>query len=312
MITVAICTYNNAKKLAVALESLRGLLCPPTLDYEILVVDNNSHDETRQVIGRFFPLLGPRLRYVFEGAQGLSHARNRAMREARGDIVSYIDDDVQVDPGWLAAVAAAFEEHCAAVVGGRSHLAWPAQRPPWLPADYEFLLSRLDYGEQVIVNTDQDLFGLNFSVSKPWLQAVGGFDPALGRRGRALYSGEESDLLKRIREKGGIAVYEPRALVRHLVSPERVKRRWFVKRLFAAGKDSIAIAVKEGNVLPSVGGAALHAVRCCGGIAKSIVLGDFSSRNIFRKELVAIHALGRLWARVRLAVRPVIRGPCGA
>jgi glycosyltransferase involved in cell wall biosynthesis len=308
MVSIAICTYNNARKLELVLESLRGLICPPPLEYEILVVDNNSSDETIGVVERCQAAWGPRLRYIFEGAQGLSHARNRALKEAAADIISYLDDDVKVDPHWLSAVATAFEEYPAAVVGGKSYLIYPTERPAWLPEEYEFLLSKLDYGDQVIVGVDKDLFGLNFSVRKEWALRAGGFDPSLGRRGHSLGSGEESDLLKRIRARGGIAVYQPNAVVGHLVSPERVKIRWFLKRLFAAGKDGVAIARKDGAALPSVSEAILHALRCCGSVAKSMVLGDFSGQTLLRKGLVATYALGGGWARLRLALRSGLAG----
>jgi glycosyltransferase involved in cell wall biosynthesis len=308
MVSIAICTYNNARKLEVVLESLRGLICPSALEYEILVVDNNSSDETKAVVERCQAIWGQRLRHIFEGAQGLSHARNRALKEAGGDVVSYLDDDVKVDPGWLSALAAAFEKYAAAVVGGKSYLIYPSERPAWLPEEYEFLLSKLDYGDQVIVGVDKDLFGLNFSVRKEVAVRAGGFDVSLGRRGRALGSGEESDLLKRIRAGGGIAVYEPRAIVGHMVSPERMTVRWFLKRLFAAGRDGVAIARKDGTALPSVSQAVLHALRCCGSVAKSMVLGDFSAQTLFRKGLVATYALGGLCARLRLALRLGLAG----
>jgi glycosyltransferase involved in cell wall biosynthesis len=302
MVSIAICTYNNARKLETVLESLRGLRCPPTLKYEILVVDNNSSDGTKGVIERYQGIWGQRLRYIFEGTQGLSHARNRALREAAGDIISYIDDDVKVDSGWLSAVAAAFEEYSASVVGGKSYLIYPAQRPAWLPEEYECLLSKLDYGDQVIVGLDKDLFGLNFSVRKEVALQLGGFDTSLGRCRDSLGSGEESDLLDRIREAGGLAVYEPRAIVGHVVSGERVTVRWFVKRLFAAGRDGVTVAVKNGDTVPSVRGAAVHALRCSGSILKSIVLGDLSAKVILRKGLVAAHALGTLDRCIRLTL----------
>lgn len=309
MVSIAICTYNNARRLEAVLESLRGLRCPPALEYEILVVDNNSGDETKAVVDRCQAIWGQRLRYIFEGTQGLSHARNRALKEAAGDIVSYIDDDVKVDPGWLSAVAAAFEEYSAAVVGGRSYLIYPSQRPAWLPEEYESLLSKLDYGDQVIVGLDKDLFGLNFSVRKELAVQLGGFDTSLGRCRHSLGSGEESDLLHRIRETGGLAVYEPRAIVGHVVSAERVTVRWFVKRLFAAGRDGVAMAAKNGDTVPSIWAAAVHALRCCGSILKSIVFGDLSAKVILGKGLVAAHALGTLDRRLRLAFSSLFGGP---
>ncbi len=303
MISVAICTHNNAAKLAVALESLKGMVCPPALEYEILVIDNNSSDETKKVVEEYGPVWGSRLRYVFEPNQGLSHARNRAMKEAVGDIVSYIDDDIKADAHWLSAVAAAFENYAdAAVVGGRSYLLFPSAPPVWLSEKCQLLLSRLDYGDQAIVGTDRDLFGLNFSVRKDWLQRVGGFNTSLGRCGRSLISGEESDLLKRIRPLGGIAVYEPAAVVGHIVSPERMRIRWFLRRFFCAGKENVTMDWKNGLAVPSVSQAAIHTVRCTGSIFKSIVLGDLSEKTLVDKLLMAAAALGGLDARVRLAL----------
>ncbi len=308
MVSITICTYNNARKLEAVLESLRNLICPSGLGYEILVVDNHSSDETKSVVERHQAAWGPRLRYIFEEAQGLSHARNRALREAAGDVVSYIDDDVKVDPGWLAAVATAFEEYSAAVVGGKSYLIYSWQRPTWLPEQYESLLSRLDYGDQVIVGLDKDLFGLNFSVRKELAVQLGGFDTSLGRCRHSLGSGEESDLLHRIRQTGGLAVYEPKAVVGHVVSPERVTVRWFVKRMFAAGRDDVAIAAKNGDAVPSIRDAAVHALRCCGSILKSVVFGDFSAKVIISKGLVAAVALGTLDRRLRLAFASLFGG----
>lgn len=302
MISVAICTYNNAAKLAVALESLKDMECPPGLDYEILVIDNNSSDDTKDVVEQYRHLWGPRLRYVFESNQGLSHARNRAMKEAAGDILSYIDDDIKADAHWLSVVAAAFEKYAdAAVVGGRSYLLFPSDPPAWLSEKCQLLLSRLDYGDQAIVGTEEDLFGLNFSVRKAWLERVGGFNTALGRCGRSLVSGEESDLLKRIRTLGGIAVYEPAAVVGHVVPPERMRIRWFLRRFFSAGLENVSLAWKDGLAVPSVSQAAIHVIRCTGSIFKSIVFGEWSRKTLVEKLLVAAAALGSLDARVRLA-----------
>ena len=86
-VTITIQTYNRSAVLAETLESLRPLQCPAGVEYEILVVDNNSTDDTPQVLQKYGVLLAPRLRSVFEPQQGLSHARNRAVRSPRGDRV---------------------------------------------------------------------------------------------------------------------------------------------------------------------------------------------------------------------------------
>lgn len=312
MISVAICTYNNAARLAVALQSLSEMVYPPGLEYEILVIDNNSRDETKQIVESYAHIWGPRLRYIFESNQGLSHARNRAMREAAGDVVSYIDDDIKADPQWLSAIDAAFRKYAtAAVVGGRSYLVFPSNPPAWFSERCEMFLSRLDYGDQPIVNIDRDLFGVNFSVRKEWLHRVGGFDTSLGRCGRSLMSGEESDLLKRIRARGGIAVYEPAAVVGHIVPPERMKLRWFLRRFFFAGRDGVTLAVKDGLPVSSLGQTAIHAVRCAGSIFKSLVFGQWSSKILVDKIVVTAGALGWLEGRVRLALGNRRRGRVG-
>lgn len=296
-ITVTIQTYNRSAVLAETLESLRPLRCPAGVEYEILVVDNNSTDGTPEVIRKYCGLLAPRLRSVFEPRQGLSHARNRALAEARGEVVSFLDDDVIVDPDWLEAVAGAFQEHGAAVVGGKSYLIFRSHRPAWLSEHYEFFLSRLDYGDQVIVGIERDLYGLNFSVRKDIGLQAGGFDPSLGRCGGvSLRSGEESDLLRRIRDLRGVIVYEPKAVVGHIIPEQRLRMKWFIKRAFAAGADLETMQlVDAGSAKTS--GSFVHFLRCCGSVLRSLVRGEIRSDVLFGKSLAVIGALGSLYAR---------------
>jgi len=298
-VTITIQTYNRAATLAETLESLRNLRCPEATEYEILVVDNHSSDDTPQVIEEYRRLLAPRLRSVVETRQGLSHARNRALQEARGQIVSFLDDDVIVDANWLAAVTAAFEEHAATVVGGRSYLIYRSRRPAWLPAHYEFYLSRLDYGDHVLVDTDRDLYGLNLSIRHDAALQVGGFNPALGRCGRvSLRSGEESDLLRKNRGRGGVVVYEPKALVGHIVLESRLRMRWFVRRAFSAGVDTETLGRLEGN-RPRPSRSVAHLLRCCGSVLKSLVRGELAPPILFGKALAVVAALGSLYASLR-------------
>ena len=302
-VTVTIQTYNRAATLAETLESLRHLRCPDATDYEILVVDNNSQDGTAQVIEQYRRLLAPRLRSVVETRQGLSHARNRALQEARGEIVSFLDDDVIVDPSWLAAVTAAFAAHAATVVGGRSYLIYRSRRPAWLPAHYEFYLSRLDYGDQVLVATDHDLYGLNLSIRRAAALQVGGFHPSLGRCGRvSLRSGEESDLLRQIRGRGGIVVYEPRAIVGHIVLASRLRMKWFVRRAWAAGVDTETLARLQDR-RPQPFRSLVHLLRCCGSVLKSLVRGELARPILFGKALAVVAALGSLYASLRAGPR---------
>jgi len=105
-ISVVICTYNRSKTLGAAIESVAAQSLPRSLGCEILVVDNNSTDETRQVVEGLQQRYPERIRYVFERAQGISHARNTGIREAEAEILAFLDDDEIADTEWLANLTA--------------------------------------------------------------------------------------------------------------------------------------------------------------------------------------------------------------
>src|SRR5690349_1483083 len=108
LITVAICTYNRARYLPHAIESLVGQSLAAS-QFEILIVDNASTDPTHEVVKRYLPKLS-NLRYLYEPRQGLSHARNTAWQSAEGKYVAYLDDDAQANPHWLIGILRHFEQ----------------------------------------------------------------------------------------------------------------------------------------------------------------------------------------------------------
>src|SRR5579863_10079992 len=103
-ISVILCTYNRCDDLTQALAGLAASRMPQSVDWEVLVVDNNSKDRTRSVVEEFSSVY-PRFRYLFEGQQGLSNARNAGIAAARGRVLAFTDDDVIIDPGWLLNLA---------------------------------------------------------------------------------------------------------------------------------------------------------------------------------------------------------------
>ncbi len=239
MISVAICTYNNAERLAVALQSLRNLECPPGQQHEILVIDNHSTDATARVIAEFAGVLGARLRSVFESRPGLSHARNRALAEARGEIVCFLDDDATVESGWLVAHAQAYEADAQTVaVGGRILLRWPEgfARPAWLPPALDGYLSALDFGPQPRrLEFPSHPYGCNMSVQRAFAQEIGGFCTRLGRKKSSLLSNEERHFFYQAQRRGGQVIYTPEAVVHHLIPRERLSKKFFVRRGYAQG-----------------------------------------------------------------------------
>src|ERR1700733_6053483 len=109
-ITVILCTYNRCMSLARTLDSVATQTLPERADWEILVVDNNSRDQTRKVVDEFCRQYPGRFRYIFEPQQGKSHALNTGIREAQGDILAFVDDDVVVAKGWIHNLTRVFHD----------------------------------------------------------------------------------------------------------------------------------------------------------------------------------------------------------
>src|SRR5262245_19860801 len=144
--TIAIPTYNRSDDLVKTLESLSRINSSSVQEYEVVVIDNNSTDRTPQVVPELAPAFHGRLRYALEVRQGLNHARNRAVAEARYVSVALRDDEVEVDENWRNSLAAAYEGEDYAAVGGRAYLIYPCERPKWLGERSEGLLSAVNWG----------------------------------------------------------------------------------------------------------------------------------------------------------------------
>lgn len=230
--TIAICTWNRAPLLARTLASL-GRLLPPPVGVEILVVDNGSTDDTAAVVNAANMLP---IRRVVEPVQGLSVARNRAIAEASGELILWLDDDVEVAQDWLGAyLEAAAAEPAAAFFGGPIRLRFLASPPSWLVRNVDVLGSAFaarDLGDVplVIRNLAQVPFGANMAIRRTALCEIG-FDCCLGRCGTNLLSGEETWLFARLLDRGAYGVWVPAAAVDHLISAERLTLD-YVRRYF--------------------------------------------------------------------------------
>jgi glycosyltransferase involved in cell wall biosynthesis len=231
-VSIAIATFNRATELQLTLITLTRLQAHEVDDWEIVVVGNNCSDETANVVASFIPEFEGRLRYVEEFRQGLSHARNRALIEARFEIIAFLDDDVDVDPYWLDALVKTFRAEDCAAVGGRAYLVYPHGRPQWLSEKREGLLSKVEHGTLRRRAMPDELFGVNLSFRREWFERVGNFRIDLGRTGTCLIGDEDVEMLERIAAAGGNLVYEPAALVGHRVAPSRLSRRWFWSRCY--------------------------------------------------------------------------------
>jgi len=223
-------TFNRGQLLGAAVESVLAQQHPATPPFELIVVDNNSTDDTRAVIERFAEV-DRRVRYVFEPQQGSSYGRNAGIREARAPLIAFTDDDVRADSDWLAAVRRAFDEHPdAAVVGGRVLPMWPSPPPGWLTREHWMPLALVDYGDSP-VRIDRGkplcLVSANCAFRRRVLDQVGGFAPEfqLGTH-CILGSVEDHELQLRVLRAGGSIVYDPRVVVHADVQPNRLERAY--------------------------------------------------------------------------------------
>ena len=128
-VTVAICTWNRSAELRKTLDRMRELEVPVAVEWELLIVNNGSTDDTDAVVESFNGLLPVRL--LHEPAPGLSRARNVAIAEAKGDVLLWTDDDVVVGPRWMTALLAGLQSLAAGLVFGRSEPVWPGEPPNW-------------------------------------------------------------------------------------------------------------------------------------------------------------------------------------
>lgn len=226
--SVVVCTYNRAASLRHTLEALHAQRVPADLSWELIVVDNNSQDGTRQVVEEYQARM-PYLRYEFEGRQGLSHARNHGLSCARGGTVLFTDDDVRPEPDWVMQILKGLDEQQADACGGYIAPIWETPPPAWLTARFHGFLAikMLDGPARPIKDSSELPYGANMAFRRALFDRVGVFDTQRGRTGNVLASGEDGELFERILASGAKVVYLPEARVNHCVESFRLNKRYF-------------------------------------------------------------------------------------
>jgi glycosyltransferase involved in cell wall biosynthesis len=250
-ITVIVCTYNRCRSLANALESAAALILPDSVQWEVLVVDNNSRDQTREVVEEFCRRYPGRFRYLFEPKQGKSNALNAGIRDARGDILAFTDDDVIVEPAWLDNLTAALRHGDWVGSGGRVVPLWTTSPPSWLSLEAQHALAPLanfDLGPDAR-QLSETPFGCNMAVRKAMFEKYGGFRPDLGPTTESDFrqwshklpprNSEDSEFGSRLLAAGERLRYEPSAVVSHPVAENRVQKQYFLAWWFEKGRADV-------------------------------------------------------------------------
>ncbi len=242
-ISVILCTYNRGQSLARALNSVAVQTLPNSVDWEVLVVDNNSSDQTREVVEESCHRYPGRFRYVFEPQQGLSRARNAGIREARGDVLAFMDDDVTVAATWLQSLTASLHDGKWAGAGGRILPEETFSPPRWLAMGSPYymggaLFAHFDLGDNPH-ELSQAPHGTNMAYRKEVFEKYGGFRTDLGRCGSNTMSNEDTEFGRRLMSAGERLWYEPSAVVYHPVPEDRLRKEYFLAWWFDHGQATV-------------------------------------------------------------------------
>jgi glycosyltransferase involved in cell wall biosynthesis len=228
-ITVILCTYNRCQSLAKALGSVAVSILPPAIDWEVLVVDNNSNDQTSAVVQEFSCKYPGRFRYIFAPKQGKSYALNCGIRESYGEVLAFMDDDVEVDPNWLQNLTAALKNREWSGAGGRILPEAGFTPPRWMDTNGRYALSPLamfDLGIEAGELMEAPV-GTNMAFHKAMFLKYGGFRTDLGPQPGSEIRNEDAEFGSRLLAGSERFWYEPSAVVYHSIPPSRMQKAYF-------------------------------------------------------------------------------------
>jgi GT2 family glycosyltransferase len=234
-----IATHCRSSLLRGAVESIMRADRPVGLQVQCLIVDNASTDDTAEVARDLCGRYAPAVKYVFEPQGGKSQALNTGIAVTTGELVGMVDDDEELDPGWLSEVAAAFKDPAVDFVGGPYVPRWAEHPPEWVPQQY---LGAVGWAEN---GHDPAQFGRSFPgilkggnavIRRSILERVGGYATHLGPTPEyRLMSCEDEDMYFRLLGVGARGVYLPQMVVYHHVGGERLTRSYFRRWCFWRG-----------------------------------------------------------------------------
>jgi glycosyltransferase involved in cell wall biosynthesis len=242
--TVIIPTYNRSELLKKALESVQKLVCPATASVDVLIIDNNSTDDTARVCET---VPGPyAIRRVVETRQGLNYGRNRGLVEAKEEFLVYLDDDMEVESTWLVACADALGRNQVHAVCGPVYPNYQDQPKKWQAGVIiESVSSKYSLkGDQVTVVPSKyahELPGCNFGVWKEAAIKIGGFHPNLDRCGAGMLAGGDFEFGHRLVSANGSTIYVPGCAIKHLVSSAKTSLQGLAHRWAGAGATERAL-----------------------------------------------------------------------
>jgi glycosyltransferase involved in cell wall biosynthesis len=256
LVTVSICTWNRAKLLDQTLTRMHGLRIPAGVTWELQVVNNNCSNGTDEVIERHAGRLP--LRRLFERQQGIGHARNCALQAAQGELLLSADDDVLVDPEWLAGYVRAAQDWPDAAYFAGSVTPWFETTPPsWIARNLttiQTVYAINDGGPDIRpMRPNEGFLGASMAFRRCAVEGLH-FDPELGRKGALLTAGEDTEFLERMRERHGSGVWVGTARARHFIPAARLTARYVWDWYYACARYRVQCMPSESFQGPKLWG----------------------------------------------------------
>jgi glycosyltransferase involved in cell wall biosynthesis len=251
MISIVVCTYNREKYLPKMLESVANQNCSKN-DFELILVNNKSTDDTESIAEKFRDQnQNIQYHYFLEIQQGLSYARNRGIKESKGEFIVFIDDDAFLEENYVIELKQYLETSEELIgFGGKIYPFLECELPKWMSKYLSTLMSIIDLGDEVKqFSRSKYPIGANMGVSRKVIDKIGVFNESLGRTGTSMLGGEEKDFFFRIKEAGIPIYYFPKMLVHHVIPAKRLTVEFIKKQAEGIGISEKLRTKKSGEFL---------------------------------------------------------------
>jgi len=243
--SVVVCAYTDARKelLTMCIGAIFQQLSSE--DELIVVIDHN--DALLEEVSMQYESLATVVPNT--NKQGLCGARNSGVEAASRSVVAFVDDDAQVESGWLDGLRRHYRDPAVVGVGGSAYPVWPGARPSWFPREFDWVVGCSHRGLPVDVSPVRNLLGCNMSFRRSALTQVGGFSTKIGQVGATLVRCDETELCIRLKQSSNVSrlLLDPRIVVRHWVSNDRATVMYFLKRCFFEGLSKHRLSTMVGS-----------------------------------------------------------------
>ncbi|NJR19534.1 MAG: glycosyltransferase [Calothrix sp. CSU_2_0] len=232
--TIAIPTYNGAARLPELLERLQNQINTEQFTWEIIVVDNNSTDNTAEVIHNYqanwqFPYP---LKYCFEAKQGAAHARKRAIEEAKSELIGFLDDDNYPEPDWITqAYIFGNQNPKSGAYASQVHPAWEVEPPANFQRITPFLAITERGNLPLLYDKSKKLLPPSAGLvirKQAWLESIPENPVLTGRASGNMLTGEDTEMLSYIQKANWEIWYNPKMEIYHQIPKWRLQKDYLI------------------------------------------------------------------------------------